>query len=353
MKPQMTPRERILAAMRHEPTDRVPTDYWGVWEITEKLMKHFGVKDYTGLVQILDIDKIMGVGPVWIHGDRKNAWDIEYKRVPLPCGGGFYDEPVRFPIERYETIDEIEANYTWPDADMFDYSGIKAECLRLRESGYAVEGGYISLTYFYSIIRGIEQMLLDFAENPTLAEHILFRINEFSSEHVRRILEAGDGLIDITQVTDDFGMQSGLLMSKTMIDGFFGKYYDRNIKTAKDYNAVVFHHDDGAVAELIPWLVGKGCEVLNPLQWRLPGWNLGTLKRDYGKTLCFHGGIDNQYVLPFGTEGDVRNEVRTCVEALYLPDRTGYILAPCHNIQVNTSVENVLAMYDEAHKYSP
>jgi uroporphyrinogen decarboxylase len=30
----------------------------------------------------------------------------------------------------------------------------------------------------------------------------------------------------------------------------------------------------------------------------------------------------------------------------------GYILAPCHNIQPLTPVENILAMYDEGHKQS-
>jgi len=347
MNSQMTHRERIMAAIRREPTDRVPTDYWGVPEITDELMKHFGVKDYVNLMEVLNIDKIMGVGATWTCTDRLNAWNIENKRVPLPNGAGYYEEPIAFPLAGYETIDEIEANYTFPNADMFDYSGIKEQCIQLRNKGFAVEGGYISLTYFYSMLRGIEDMLIDFAAEPELAEHILFRINEFASKHVRRILEAGDGFIDITQVTDDFGMQSGLLMSQGMIEKFLGKYYVQNIKTAKEYNAVVFHHDDGAIAELIPWLIDKGCEVLNPLQWRLPGWDLGTLKRDYGDKLCFHGGIDNQFVLPFGTVEDVKQEVRRCTEALYLSDKTGYILAPCHNIQAGTPIENVLAMYGQ------
>ena len=74
------------------------------------------------------------------------------------------------------------------------------------------------------------------------------------------------------------------------------------------------------------------------------------LKRDFGHTLCFHGGIDNQQVLPFGTPEEVRAEVRECIDSL-ASDGTGYILAPCHNIQAVSPVENIIAMYDEAWKY--
>lgn len=73
--------------------------------------------------------------------------------------------------------------------------------------------------------------------------------------------------------------------------------------------------------------------------------DLMVLKDNFGDRLCFHGGIDNQQVLPFGTVQDVEAEVRTCIEVLSR-DRTGYILAPCHNVQAITPVENVVAMYE-------
>jgi uroporphyrinogen decarboxylase len=72
------------------------------------------------------------------------------------------------------------------------------------------------------------------------------------------------------------------------------------------------------------------------------------LQARFGEQLVFHGGIDNQQTLPFGAEQDVRAEVRPAIDTL-ASDRTGYILAPCHNIQANTPIENIVAMYDEAH----
>jgi len=349
---QMTPRERILAAINHEPTDRVPIDYWGVWEITEKLFKHFGVNDMLGLSKSLELDKIMGVGaPMKPDCARSNPWNIETVRIKLPDGSGYYDEQTKFPLANFETIDEIEANYKWPTADMFDYSKIREEAKKCREAGYAVETGYISLTLFYLHLRGIEQMLIDFASDEEMADYILEKANDFASEHTRCLLDAADGYIDITQVTDDFGTQRGLLMSEAMIERYLGKYYKQNIKMANDYNVKVFHHDDGAVMSLVPWIVQKGCHVLNPLQWHLPGWDLQKLKNDFGNKICFHGGIDNQDVLPFKKPEDVKAEVRACIDVLY-KDKTGYILAPCHNIQAFTPIENILTMYSYAKEYS-
>ena len=346
-KREMSPRERILAAIEHRPTDAVPTDFWGVPEITDKLYKELGVTDVLGFAKALDMDKIITVTPK-LKVPRRNMWDIEMRRIPLPGGQGYYEEPVREPLADCKSIAEIEKNYVFPSADMYDYSDIPRQCELYRD--YAIEGGYISLTYFYEMVRGTENMLMDMIAEPEIAEYILMRLQEFAHEHARRILEAGDGKIMISQVTDDMGTQNGLLCSPAMFDSYLRKYYDDNIAMVKSFGAKVFHHDDGAITAMLPWLMDRGIEMLNPIQWRLPGFDLKKLKAEYGSRLCFHGGVDNQWVMPFGTEEDVRKEVRYLLDELYC-DQTGFIIAPCHNVQANTSVANVLAMYDEARRY--
>ena len=161
-----------------------------------------------------------------------------------------------------------------------------------------------------------------------------------------------DGAIDWSQCTDDFGSQSGLLMRESMIERYLGKYYRKNIAMIQSYGAKVFHHDDGAMTELIPWLLNKGIDILNPLQWHLPGWDLTQLKQQHGNEICFHGGIDNQLVLPFQGITEVKKEAEDCIDALYSPNRTGYILAPCHNCQAFTPIENIIAMYTHAREHS-
>ena len=71
------------------------------------------------------------------------------------------------------------------------------------------------------------------------------------------------------------------------------------------------------------------------------------LKQRYGERIVFHGAMDNQYTLPFGTVDEVRQEVRDNLGLLGAGG--GYILAPCHNIQPLTPVENIVAMYETAY----
>ena len=71
------------------------------------------------------------------------------------------------------------------------------------------------------------------------------------------------------------------------------------------------------------------------------------LKHDFGRDLVFHGGIDNQYTLAFGSVEEVQQEVKD--NLLLLGQGGGYILAPCHNIQAVSPAENVVAMYEEGY----
>ncbi|MCL5994629.1 MAG: hypothetical protein M1546_01070, partial [Chloroflexi bacterium] len=166
----------------------------------------------------------------------------------------------------------------------------------------------------------------------------------------RRCFEVGHGFIDITHVTDDFGSQSGLLISPKTFDKFYRAPMLRAIDLAKLYGIAVFHHDDGDIRQLLPTLVDMGVDVLNPIQWRSGYWDLAKLKSEFGDRLCFHGGVDNQKTLPWGTPDDVRTEVKHLISTL-ASDHTGFVVAPCHNIQANTPPDNIIALYEAAHEY--
>jgi uroporphyrinogen decarboxylase len=72
---------------------------------------------------------------------------------------------------------------------------------------------------------------------------------------------------------------------------------------------------------------------------------MGELKNKYGNKVIFHGGVDNQHALPFGTVEEVRKETLNCLETLG-KGREGFICCSCHNIQAGSPVENILAMID-------
>jgi uroporphyrinogen decarboxylase len=221
---------------------------------------------------------------------------------------------------------------------------------RVARETRAVKCGDIAPFYYHLQLRGLEQSLMDPLDDPEFTRHLLQRLSDFYREHHVRMYETCEGLIDIGDVTDDYGSQTGLLMGKKTWDEFYRPHLKRFIDLWHGFGVKVFHHDDGAIRELLPDLVEMGIDVLNPVQAVCPGMEMEGLKRDFGHRLCFHGGMDNQRVLPFGTPEEVRREVRHAIDTL-ASDGTGYILAPCHNLQAVSPVENILAMYDEAWNY--
>jgi len=345
----MNSKERILSAINHEKVDRIPSDYWATSEVTNKLMKYFNINSEMKLWDKLHIDKIVGVSPEYIGPSIEqdsDYWGVRYKAQEYDKGA--YQEMVFQPLANLNTIEEIEAYYTFPRADWFDFSNIADKCKKFPDN--AIMAGYMAPFYMYNNIRGLEQSLIDLAINKELAHYIINRICRFLYKYHERLFEAGRGLIDITQVTDDFGTQENLMISTEMFDEFFKPHYEKFIKLAKNFKIKVFHHDDGAIKLLIPRLIQLGIDVLNPIQWRCPGMEIENLKREFGKSLCFHGAIDNQQILPFGTPNDVENEVIRCIDIL-ASDKTGYIVAPCHNIQPNTPIENIITMYNTISHY--
>jgi uroporphyrinogen decarboxylase len=73
------------------------------------------------------------------------------------------------------------------------------------------------------------------------------------------------------------------------------------------------------------------------------------LKRDFGERLVFHGGIDLQHTLPFGTEEEVCAEVRRYIRAL--APGGGYVVAPAHNVQSDVPPANLVAIRDAIATY--
>ena len=100
-----------------------------------------------------------------------------------------------------------------------------------------------------------------------------------------------------------------------------------------------------ALREIIPAFIEDGVDVLDPVQVNAAGMALPGLVRDFGDRLCFHGGVDTQTTLPFGTVEDVREQVRSYLDLTR--DRGGYILCGSQEFIEDIPPENILAMYDE------
>lgn len=349
----MNSRTRMLAAINHQPVDRIPTDIWMTPEVAQRLLAHFGSNQ--AAMEELHIDGFAGAGPLpYIgpaipagdDGETLNFWGIGMKAVAYETG--VYYEQSRAPLAECRTIDDL-ARYQWPSADWFDYSHLREGACRSREH-HAVQCGNMAPFYYHNLLRGLETSLIDPLDDEEFTHYLLQRISDFFYDHHRRIFEACDGCIDVAQVTDDYGGQTGPLISLDAFRTFYRPHLHRFIDLCHEFGIKVFHHDDGAMRSFLPDLIEIGIDILNPVQWTCPGMDLAELKQEFGSRICFHGAVENQQILPFGTPEEVRAEVRKNIDIL-AADGTGYILAPCHNLQPITPIENIIAMYDEAYHY--
>jgi uroporphyrinogen decarboxylase len=345
----MTPRERWLAILAGKQPDRIPVDYAATPEVTARLLKEVGCTDEMALWRKLHVDARIVVSPEWklLHhpaDPEGDLWGIRYQSVDY--GGGSYDEPSYHPLAGAQSAQDVH-RHRWPDPDDFDYSAVM-HAIDAGGGFYPIHGGCFEPFLVYGYLRGLEQAFTDLAVNPEIADAILGHIFEFSFEYHRRLFEAGQGRIDTTWVAEDLGSQHGPLISLQTYRRFLLPNQIRMADLGRKYGAHIMYHTDGAARVFLPDLIDKvGIEVLNPIQWRCPGMEREGLVRDFGQRLVFHGSIDNQQTLAFGSAADVMNEI---AESVRIYEKARWICAPCHRLQAVSPTENILAMYDTIHR---
>jgi uroporphyrinogen-III decarboxylase len=111
-------------------------------------------------------------------------------------------------------------------------------------------------------------------------------------------------------------------------------------------NIKIAYHSCGSIRPVIPDLIEIGLDILNPIQPLAKDMDAGSLKKEFGKYLSFYGGIDIQQLLPKGTPEEIKKVIRE--KKAIIGEQGGYILAPAHNIQPDTPLENVLAFFEAA-----
>ena len=311
----MTSKERVATALEHREPDWVPIDYWAVPEVTEQLQKYLGLTRYEELLKHLNVDFRVFPGPRYIgpefrthpDGSVEDIWGVPRQTVNYEGGRGSYTHVTVPPLSTMDTVQQIERYEKWPSPDWWDYASVAADGAPV--PGYCVvnKGDRLDRTAQLKpamYLRGVDQILMDLILNPKLVHAIVGQISEYFLEYNRRVFEAADSGIDIFMMGDDFGTQTGLMMDLRTWRRFFKDNFRRYIDLAHRYKIKVMHHTCGSVKELIPEFIDCGLDILQSLQPKAKNMDLKTLKREFGQYLCFHGGIDIQEVLPFGSVED-------------------------------------------------
>ena len=348
----MTPKVRVLAAVRHEEPDRVPLFYRDVPEIEARLTRDLGLKDREALLRHFGID-FRWVEPRYCGPPRQNdetghtqdIWGVEYKYVT--AGDGGYWEPVAFPLSAVQDPAALE-DYCWPRVDWFDFSGLDAQLEQYREFAVMTAPGNASasvLTIIQNLL-GMERALMDMLLNPELFQRLIDKILEFYLAFLERFFTEARGRVDFLRIGDDFGSQQGLLFSRGLWRQFMQPALLALSAVAKRHGALYYHHSCGAIRELIPLLIETGADALDPLQVKANGMDPAKLKAEFGRQICFSGGVDEQELLSRGTPKEVRKGVRSLLEIM--APGGGFFVGPTHNFQCDIPTENIVALYQVA-----
>jgi len=349
----MNKRERVLAVLNRETPDRVPVDIWLVPELVEKFKTKLGVEDELDIYRTLDVDKIAWLGIPYKgvvlkdpnEHQEVNHWGVKFQNVDA-SENARYGEVCFNPLLGMDSVEQLN-DYPWPDPDDFDYQTAAAEAKKL-STEFVTLGPWISIFEVYCMMRSLEEALIDTVAEPEFLHAALDHIAESQGEMARRFLEAAGGAIDMLFISDDVGSQNSLLMSPAAFDEFIFPRLKKWCDMAHSYGAKVFFHTDGAAEPLIPRLIEAGIDVLNPVQHVCPGMDCKELKAKYGDKLIFHGGVENQKILPFGTPEEVAAETRRCIDEL---GPEGCLPCSCHFTQADTPIENVLALIETVRNY--
>ncbi len=355
----MNARERVALALNHEEADRVPIDYWATSSVTRMLLAHFGLSSEEELLQHLDVDFRYIPGPQYVgpeprvrqDGSEEDHWGVPRVRIEVGSGErtSVYREVRDFPLRDARSVEELTDYPKWPNLDWFDYDCVGRQVAEARRTGKVVVFMGDRMNRCAQLkpamyLRGIDQIFLDLGMQPEIAEYVFRRVGEFYLEYARRTFEAADGGIDIFMTGDDFGTQKGLFVSPDMWRRFLRPGFEALVELGHRFGAKVAHHSCGSIKPIIPDLIDCGLDILNPLQPDVDDMDHRELKRDFGRQLGFHGSISIQRQLPFGTPEGVREEVHERFEALATGG--GFIFCTAHNIQADTPVENIEALFE-------
>jgi len=352
----MTSRERVKKALKREKADRPATSLRCTDEVWQSLMQYFSVDTRIDVLDKLDIDMrwiyLTYIGPKerstpTLGGEGTDIWGNVMKASTNQYNT--YYEIVEHPLAKFTTVDEI-MDYDWPSLDWWDYSKIKdtiKEHKKVDDRAIMFFAGGAFETPWY--MRGMEQFFIDMYENPEIVDAICFKVREYYYNRAMRALDAADGEIDIIGSGGDIGGQECLMLSPDLWRKLIKPHSAGLTMPFKKMGLGTFYHSCGSVAEVVDDLIEIGIDVLDPIQVTAAGMQPENLFEKFGDRITFHGAIDEVELLPHATPEEVYNETTRIISIL--GRNGGYIVSPSHQVQGDTSVENIIAIFKAVKDY--
>jgi len=266
-----------------------------------------------------------------------NEWGMVFQDA------GLYNEFHSFPLAGARSVSDIENYNFFNPHDDTRFSKAYDTIQQFRQKVGIIADLECSIFETAWYLTGLEKFLIDIMLQLPYIDALLDKIAYINTETGKELIRAG---ADVIWCGDDFGTQQSLLMD---IETWQKYFKPRIAKMFEEFRTVnpdikIAWHSCGAVYDLIPEFIDIGLDILNPIQPEAAGMEPARLKKEFGKDLVFFGGISIQDLLPNGNPEDIRKEVTRRISIL--GKGGGYIIAPAHNIQIDTPVENIIAFTD-------
>lgn len=195
-------------------------------------------------------------------------------------------------------------------------------------------------------IRDIAEWYISTRTRRDLVYEIFEKQCEIALGNINTLIDFFGDRVQAAFITGtDFGTQRGPFISIKSYCDLFQPFHQRvNELIHRRSNWKTFIHSCGSVYQLIPHFIKAGFDILNPVQCSAAEMDARRLKGEFGQDLVFWGGgVDTQKTIAFGTPGEVYREVRERIDIFNRGG--GFVFDSVHNIQGNTPVENLEAMF--------
>jgi uroporphyrinogen decarboxylase len=278
--------------------------------------------------------------------DADGTWLNEYGMCMRQ--GDIYVEVLDYPLAHAQTKADIDA-YPFPDPDAPGRFRDAEALVKKYKNDYLIFGD-IEVTVFslaHQLV-GMEKLLIDMMMETEYVAPLFEACANYQTQIGLRLIEKG---VDAIWFGDDFGTQTSLIISpetfRDQLKPLYKKMVDQ-FKLAKS-DIIPILHCDGAVADLLDDIREIGFEVFNPVQPGVPGHLPQGMKDNFGELFAFWGAIDQQDLLPNGTDQELELDI---IEKISILGKNGgYMIAPAHIIQNDVSPERVLLFIELCKKH--
>ncbi len=278
---------------------------------------------------------------VFILDENQSREDIEtWVNKPMPKKIKALDAVHAIDLEE-ENLEDILANFPNPKHK------------RIYPENPPEDGRYRLGSWFYCLfermwsLRGMENSLCDFYENPQEVHKLFRAFTDFYKELMSeaKIRYNLDGIF----TSDDIGTQTGPFFSREIFETFFKPYYKELIEHAHSLDMHFWLHTCGCVFDYIGDFIEIGLDVLHPIQKYT--MDEKEVANKFGKDICIWAGFDVQQIIPYGTPEDVRKEVRFMIDT-YARESGRLIITAGNGLTPDTPLESLRALLDETLTYS-